>query len=101
MEKVEGYKTPLWAQACMGLAGVGVVLAFAAALVAFIGFQLGKFNEADVWLFVYIAIALFVWAVPLGALGAILAEIRKHRLSWSQKNGMDSDIRDVQMEFQE
>jgi hypothetical protein len=92
MDKVEGYKTPIWAQACMGLAGVGVVLSLIAALTAFIGLQLGKFGEGEAWLLVYSSIALFIWAVPLGALGAILAEIRKHRLLWSQKNGMDADI---------
>lgn len=99
MEKVEGYKTPVWAKACMGLAGIGVFLAIAAVLVAFVGLQLGKFTESDAWLLVYSAIALFVWAVPVGALGAMLAEIRKYRLSWSQKNGIDAEIQDVQLEL--
>ena len=92
MEKVEGYKTPVWAQACMGLAGVGVVTSLAAALLAFIGLQLGKLSEAEAWVLVYVSVALFVWAVPLGALGGILAEIRKHRISWSQKNSMDAEV---------
>jgi hypothetical protein len=92
MHNVQGYKTPIWAQASMGLAGMGVLLALVAALAAFIGLQLGKFSESEAWLLVYSSVALFVWAVPLGALGALLAELRKHRLSWSQKNDVDSDI---------
>ncbi|NDY94382.1 hypothetical protein [Wenzhouxiangella limi] len=92
MEKVRGYKTPIWAQACMVLAGLGVVASIILAVVAFYGMQ-GRMSPAEAWIYVYLSAAVFLWAVPLGTLGAILAEINKYRISWSQKNGIDPEVR--------
>ena len=92
MEKVKGYETPIWAQACFGLAVVAGGAALFMVLVALMALESGTIGFPEVWMFAGAVVVLLLWAILVGGLGALLVEVRKHRISWCQKNEIDSDV---------
>ena len=92
MEKVKGYETPIWAQACFGLAVVAGGAALVMVIAALMALEFGIIGSSQAWMFAGAVVALLLWAILVGGLGALLVEVRKHRISWCQKNEIDSDV---------